>query len=78
MLRNRGVRYIWTLPDEHRRTSAEACKSVELSEKPLGKLARRFGVGAGVKFPGLHHRPTAQPAAAGCILAVIANIEIVD
>jgi len=38
---NRGVRQIWRLPDEYRRTSAEARKSVELSGKPdAWKLAR--------------------------------------
>ena len=41
MLENRGVRQIWRLSDEHRRTSAEARKSVELSGKPdAWKLAR--------------------------------------
>ena len=53
MLENRGVRQVWRLPEEHRRTSAEARKSLELSGKPdAWNVARP--VGDGVQIHGLH------------------------
>ena len=41
MLGDRDVRYIWRIPDEHRRSPMEACMSGESSGKPdAWKLAR--------------------------------------